>query len=245
MARIERLALLACGAAAVVACNLIAGIDQFHDVPCEPCEAGSVLEGGPIDDGSVDAPIGDGGIDATIDAGDAADADATAVDAADAADAADATDAGSDGSDADATLPEASVDYTWARWLMPNGAEAGLPNPARYAPAPGIDGGVLDLVTGLTWANAQNVNSALAAVAACPPPFRVPTRIELVTILDTSQSSVLVNPAFTQVQAGTYWTSSRTLEDASWTIDFRYGYVRTTMNGTAVICVQSDAGSGP
>ena len=155
MARFERLVLAAVGAVTVAACNLLAGIDQFHDVPCEPCEAGDgAPEVSPVsNDGPLDEAIVDGSPDSTSDADvDAADAtDATdAMDAPDAADAADATDAGPDGSDADAAPPEASVDYTWARWPMPNGAEAGLPNEAGYAPAPGIDGGVYDLVTRLT-----------------------------------------------------------------------------------------------
>src|SRR5450432_1718001 len=115
MARSERLALLALGSAAIAACNVIAGIDKFHDVPCEQCEDGSAEASlfppdGPLDGTTADvAPVG-----ASAEAGDAADA-------TDATDAADADDAALDGGgDADAgpyVVPEASVDYRWPLWI--------------------------------------------------------------------------------------------------------------------------------
>jgi hypothetical protein len=244
MARSRRLALLAIGSAAIAACNVIAGIDQFHDVPCEACEAGTSLpEASPLPlEAGPDTTTDDAGVDA---------ADADAADAPDSQDAADATlDAGTD-ADADATSfvpPEASADYRWPRWTMPNGAQAGLPNAASYAPVPGTDGGVLDLVTDLRWTDVQTAMSLNAALSACTYPARLPTRIELVSILDTSQPYVLVNPAFTTMHAAgpvTYWSSSMTPDGQRWTVDFGGGFVQFSHPGTAVICVQLGDGGAP
>ena len=154
------------------------------------------------------------------------------------------------GIDVEASLPPSppeggpSIDYRWARWIMPNGAEAGLPNAASYA---FVDAGVHDGITGLTWGNSQNDSAG-----GCIYPWRLPTRIELVSILDTSRSPVLVNPVFTSSQASAaqasvqptaYWTSSVTPDGRRWTVNFSQGTVAPFTNGAAVICVQSsDAG---
>ncbi len=244
MARFERVALLAFCGATVAACNLIAGLDHFQDVSCEPCGDGSVEAGG----GDVLIPPPQ---DAAPDAGEDV---FIPVDASDAGDASDA-DTGSDadaGESGGAVAPEGGppYDYRWARWVMPNGAEAGLPNPASYAPLPGIDGGVLDLRTRLMWGPTQAAATADAGAALCASPWRVPTRIELVSILDTSsQTGVLVNPAFATMQQAKYWTSSVTLTGQSWTVDFGEGSVTAPATGlahaTAVVCVQSPLDGGP
>jgi len=226
MARFERLALAAIGCAAVAACNAIAGLGEFQDVPCEPCqEAGGSFDSGPPPDDVV-VPVETGAIDASVDA----DADATTVDTG--------IDAPTD--DVGPVVPPdtgTSIDYTWALWVMPNGADAGLPTPASYVA--GTDGGVHDVWTHLTWGNAQT--GVTDAGAACAYPFRLPTRIELVSILDTSQSPVLVNPAFTTMQAAVYWTSSVTPDGTPWTVDFGGGYVEPSTSAMGVICVQPGA----
>ncbi len=272
MARFERLALAAIGCLAIAACDAIAGLGQFQDVPCEACDAG--LSDGESPD-QVSAALGEGGGQGLVDAADAADASFSStedggepLDAADAAadaagadvDASDgapggASDAG-DASDADAgdggSSPplEAGPSIDWPLWVMPNGAEAGLPNPARYAyaPVPGTDGGIADLVTGLVWRNGYSLADASGA---CPYPWRVPSRIELVSILDTSQptlspTSILANPVFTSIlRAATYGTATDGgIASGPWTVDFAHGTITPSFQATDVLCVRAaDAGA--
>jgi predicted small secreted protein len=222
---VRQLAFVALGCAALAACNAIAGLGEFQDVPCEPCsEAGSLAYDSGPPPGDVFVPD-----DGTSDAGPDA-ADATVADTG--FDAPIIDDVGP------VIVPDTGVpiDYRWARWTMPNGAEAGLPNPASYTPVAGSDGGLFDNVTKLTWGSAQT--AITDAGAACTYPFRLPTRIELVSILDTSQSPVLVNPAFTTMRAAVYWTSSVTPDGTPWTVDFGEGYVEPSTTATDVICVQ-------
>jgi len=238
MARFDRLGALAIAATSLVACNLIAGIDQFRDVD----EAGAL---------DASEETGNAGpFDANGDTADeAGDAGVGAMDASDGSDAFDAA----DGSDATPPLDEAgsspppdggpSVDYRWARWVMPNGADAGLPNPSSYLPIAALDGGVFDRLTGLRWGNAQvDVADAGGAGGACAYPWRLPTRIELVSILDTSQAGrPLVNPAFSTMQGRYYWTSSVNPQGMHWTVDFTGGRIVPSI-ASAVICVQSGDG---
>ena len=252
MARFERIAIVAVCAAAAAACNLLAGLDQFHDVDCEPCGADA-----------TDAPIAPFGQDAPSPAegetGAATAVEAGTDDASDAADAFDATiDAAPDAPDGDAGdasdtgPPDAGplINYAWARWRMPNGADSGLPNPAQYTPIAGMDGGVLDTITRLQWGPVvTGIGSLDAGVSACSP-ARVPTRIELVSILDTSQSP-LVNPAFTSLLStapnATFWTASSPTSMGPWTVSFASGFVLPSYGATAVLCVQSSpqGGGGP
>jgi hypothetical protein len=231
MARFERVALATLVFASALACNSIAGLGSFHDVACEPCEEAGSSDSGvfPDDVGSFDAPE-DAPVDVTVEA---------------------ATDSGADAMETgglQSSEAGPSVDFRWPRWIMPNGVEAveaGLPNPVKYTAA--ADGGVNDLVTSLGWGNAATGISTLSeAEAACASPWRLPTRIELVSILDTSQSPVLANPAFASMQAVRYWTSSVTPAGASWTVDFGAGTIAPGLPGFAVICIyvgDSDGGS--
>ena len=89
---------------------------------------------------------------------------------------------------------EPSLLTRWARWPMPNSADASLPNPPRYA----TDGGavVLDEVTKLEWAKvASSSMSYEEAVTHCANllpqrTWRVPTRIELVSLLDERSPAI-------------------------------------------------------
>jgi hypothetical protein len=235
MARSERVALvvflLASGAAAA-ACDSIAGIGDFHEVACEPCEdAGLDSSPGPIVDDASDASQ-DAGIDATVDAADAA------VDTG--------TDASDDGNGYTPSEAGPSVDFRWARWIMPNVAitsDAATPSYSARS-----DGGAKDLVTGLQWGNmTTGVTSIASATTACAPPWRLPTRIELVSILDTSQTgAVLANPQFSTLQAVRYWTSSVTPAGRSWVVDFGVGTITASVSGQATFCIyvgDADGGS--
>jgi hypothetical protein len=250
MARFERVAIVAVCSAAAAACNLLAGIDQFHDVDCDRCgaDAADALAApfGP------DAPFASGdetgaasameaGSDDASDAADAFDGTADAAPDAPAGDMRDASDTGPPD-----TGP--AIDYAWARWRMPNGADSGLPNPAQYGSIAGMDGGVLDTITGLQWGPVvTGIGSLDAGVSACSP-ARVPTRIELVSILDTSQSPLLVNPAFasllSKAPTATFLTSSTAQGGLPWTITFTTGVVHPSAGATAVLCVQSSGATG-
>ena len=107
----------------------------------------------------------------------------------------------------------------WALWPMPNPASLpGLPHPANYdTSTPGV---VTDKVTGLmwqrsvdpgtyTWADAKTycANLALAGFSD----WRLPTRIELVSLLDfTVASGPMIDvSAFPDTPNTNFWTSSR------------------------------------
>jgi hypothetical protein len=234
MARFERVGVVVLACAAVAACNTIVGIDNFSDVPCEPCVDSST--GFPFEEGGDAIADGPGESEAAVDAGTDAALDAIADTGIDARD----TGTGFTASDAGA------VDLEWARWPMPNGSEAGLPNPAQYSLITGSDAGVTDGITKLQWGNAQTgITSIASATSWCGPPWRLPTRIELVSILDTSRSPVLVNPVFTTIQGLPYWSSSVTPAGNSWTVDFGSGAVAATTAGAAAICIYwpEDAGA--
>jgi hypothetical protein len=235
MERSERAALLATLSLAIAGCDAIAGLTGFHDVSCDdpPCDVAP--------DGGDDGDTGGGAI---------GDDDASDVwinpiapdgPLEDAAGPPDVTDVG-DASDAsvDQVVPEASIDREWARWVMPNSAYSdAAPNPARYDTS--VTGVVLDKITTLEWQNPTAAATSLAAAqSACVAPWRVPTRIELVSILDVSRSPVTANEAFSFIPQATLWTASTTPGGASWVVSFAVGDVTAplTSSATAVICVQ-------
>jgi hypothetical protein len=166
----------------------------------------------------------------------------------DAADASDGAEGGDSGPDAEGGV---SIDRTWARWVMPNPAASGdaeagapLPNPAQYDTS--AEDIVRDLVTGLVWKNASASASSLQqAMSACAAPWRVPTRIEVVSILDTTRPSPpYANPAFSfSSPAPELWTSSTTPGGGSWSVSFSTGEVTPPSLGhpSAVLCVQGGA----
>lgn len=150
----------------------------------------------------------------------------------------------------DVAIPDASADVkldapkgadpvSWARWPMPNydgGADAGLPNPLSY----GVNGDqITDNVTKLVWradlvTSDLTLDEAVAACAALSTPtetWRMPKRIELVTLLDFGRASApLINQTF-KVKSADVWTSSEVRpfvggpEQAYWTVSFRTGVV--------------------
>ncbi len=117
----------------------------------------------------------------------------------------------------------------WAMWKMPNPAEladAGLPNPAHYDTT-SMTGIVVDEVTGLWWQQPMDAKDTQNAdcMAGCTQPqalaycanltigtysgWRLPTRIELVSILDFAQLGSTINQAaFPSTPPEYFWTSS-------------------------------------
>jgi hypothetical protein len=188
-------------------------------------------------DASPDATSGPADADTAADADTVADADTAADGAAptdaslpaDAAALADATappdasppDAGSLG---DAGPGDGALGG-WAHWPMPNAPSSGLPHPMAYdTSAPGI---AVDKVTGLAWQRAVAVvhadqSAATPTLIAQATPicagltlggfhdWRVPTRIEMVSLLDLTRSDGAgLDPAvFDPLPAG-FFTSTR------------------------------------
>jgi hypothetical protein len=229
----RRIALAAVCFAFGTACNAIVGLNGFHDVACGPCEEGGSSDGAFPDD----APVFDAPEDSSADAFEGAPPEAGA-------------DAAEGGSGFHPPEAGTSVDLRWPRWIMPNGgpSDSGLPNPASYEIVTSSEGGVIDAVTSLNWGNVTTgVTSIGAATSACALPWRLPTRIELVSILDTSgaaDSGVLVNAAFSTMQPLRFWTSSSTPNGVSWTVDFGAGTVAPSPTASAVICIYVGGDAG-
>ena len=96
---------------------------------------------------------------------------------------------------------------------------------------------VTDNKTGLTWSRDKlggkgNYESAEKAVAACRlggfDDWRIPTRVELESILDLERHSPAIDPAFTCDTNYWYWTSTpyaASSSDGVWIVNFDDGYV--------------------
>ncbi len=227
--------------AAVAACDSILGLGNYHDVACDPnlgnCDAG---DGG----GSLDAFPHDSTLLDVFDAG--------AVDATDSGVPVDASPEAMPAPDAPYDAP--SVKALWARWKMPNpdaaiypGASTLLPNPMAYDA--GADGGAttaLDLVTGLTWWRAAlSATSGSQAETVCQGiGFHVPTRIQLVSLIDFTQPGPTIDTTtFQGVNAGYVWTSSQVIVNGAWngnywTVNFSNGLVSANADGAQVLCIQ-------
>ena len=72
--------------------------------------------------------------------------------------------------------------------------------------------------------------------------WRLPTFKELFSIVDYTRANPAINPVFTFVKEGTYWTSTdfSPSKARAWTIDFRTGktYYNYTTTNHAVRCVK-------
>ena len=209
------LSALALGVCSTLACSALIGLDAFDKVDCSAVACG-------------------------VDAAD------TGVDAADA-------------------LPPPDAQYgdvlsnptVWASWPMPNPVfDAGLGPDAdlsslHFAEYDGsVAGTVEDGWTGLIWSLAaagmltqQHASDYCASLGG--QKWRLPSRIELVTLIDfTPGLPPFLDPLFTVdggPTAAAYWTSSpdRTNLNYYWVVDFGTGGVSTGEVATskAAICV--------
>lgn len=122
----------------------------------------------------------------------------------------------------------------WIAWPMPNSPNTGLPNPANYA-VDDLNGLVTDKVTGLIWQRTLDPGKYTwdDALAYCDAlayggheDWRLPTRIELVSIVDYSQSAPAIDiVAFPGTQGTFFWTSTPLTASAAhaWSINFGDG----------------------
>jgi hypothetical protein len=155
-----------------------------------------------------------------------------------------------------------STDYIYARWPMPNPASSGLPNPASYTD--NGDGTVTDNVTKLVWQKAVTSTQAYAwcdAINYCATltlagrTWRLPTRIELLSLVDfTHASPAIDSTAFPNVPGGKYhWTASpwvvsqlATKPQDSWMVNFASGGLSSNaVDRTAVEYARCVSSSDP
>jgi hypothetical protein len=151
--------------------------------------------------------------------------------------------------------PPAGV--AWARWPMPNPRLPGLPNPQSYDTT--VPNAVVDRITGLMWQ--RNVpNKFLTfreAQRKCDgmslgghTDWRLPSRIELVSILDTTHIQPSIDGvAFPSTPIDWFWTSSRAADDpnSAWYVYFYFGYPKTDEIGSqfSVRCVRETRPMAP
>lgn len=187
----------ALGGLALVACNQLIGLDDFEESDCTGADC--------TDPNHADVVAPDGGVDAS--------------------------DAGVDAWIADSGPNVGPV--SWARWPMTNRIDAGDASAAASPPpafsSPGGDW-LSDDVTKLIWSTTPiagvTYEDAVEACAKLVPAARLPTRIELVTLIDPERPGFQIDESFAvSTRDGAYWTSSavRPLTEPVqyWTVGFR------------------------
>jgi hypothetical protein len=139
-------------------------------------------------------------------------------------------------------------------WAMPNTAELGLPNSRSYDLTK--NGVVVDRVTGLMWQAAANDTPLLSTEAAtlCGglelagyDDWRVPTRIELITIVDYGAASpALDTSAFAATEPGAWFMSASPAKPYSWLVDFALGKTSQLAATRGLVrCVRSTISAVP
>jgi hypothetical protein len=241
-------ALAAAAACALAACDALLGLDKYQDVACAFDCGVDAAETGP----RPDAPD-------VMSLPDVYEAAADASDASDAGDAADVLD-----SDVVVTpeggWPVPTGHEVWAHWPMPNPDAAIAPEASTLLPHPmaydaGIDASspvAHDTVTGLSWLRepfpspVMSLGDAWSLCTGQPGgPWRVPTRIELVSLIDFTVPSgqmMIDRSTFPFTQPGPYWTSSPVPGDDGpagyWTVAFNTGLASNSGPGLWVMCVK-------
>lgn len=141
-------------------------------------------------------------------------------------------DASTDGvPDAEVDLCAAAPRGDHANWHMPNDVGSGLPSPASYTLDPGNEI-VTDNVTGLVWQRATSPSMmwdqavsycrGLELAGACD--WRLPERVELVSLVDYSTSFPAIDPIFTATPNESYWAvTDEPSTSTKWNMDFGTG----------------------
>lgn len=137
----------------------------------------------------------------------------------------------------------------WAVWPMPNTAPD-LPNARHLEVTSEVV--VLDRVTGLMWQRtieAQQLSFADAKehcaqlVLAGYDDWRLPSRLELVSILDTSRTQPAIDvSSFPDTPSDWFWSSTAAADGkAAWYVYFYFGYPNTDLvsNLFSVRCVRT------
>lgn len=228
-------------ATSALACDALLGLDAYSKVDAAASDAESDTSDAAMDTTTPDASLG----------GDA-------LDASDGGDAADATegDAGDTSIIFDGAVDALPPTLSWARWLMPNpdaaiapGADAMLPNPMSYTGGGDASTTATDDVTHLIWSTATVAASKYGdATMACEQVgmgWHVPTRIQLVSLIDFTQpfGAPTIDPdVFPSTPVDLFWTSSQVPGDAAtpvyWVVDFRTGLTQQSPTANYVRCVK-------
>ncbi len=200
--------------ALAVSCNALTGLSDYEKVDCVGA-CGDAGDAGKEVGPEVGSEVGpEAGNDVVVDV---ADEDALEADVVD-----------SDVSDADVVTYDAielgpvNPTLRWAQWPMPHRDGAG------DATIVEIEAGYHDDVTKLMWSTSHPLKETLGqAEARCKTVGRLPTRIELASLLEPG----LVPPYDTTVgdmESGPYWTSSEVFDPNAtqqlfWVVDFQTG----------------------
>jgi hypothetical protein len=210
--------------AMTLGCGLIVGLDKFDKVDCGVGQCG-VTEAGSDDASDVIPPPPDGNL------GDVQ-----------------------------------SLSAPWARWPISNppswdaGVVGAVTHPVKYVPDP-ANGVIKDNVTTLVW-DVHDYHTAATELEAetwCSTQstagftWRLPTRIELATLIDFTKPMKALDPAVEAVMAGKVtitgfqWTrsESKTKSGDYWRVSFdvQNPMVTSTLKGAAgVLCVSGGGG---
>ncbi|MEV7144738.1 DUF1566 domain-containing protein [Streptomyces tauricus] len=146
----------------------------------------------------------------------------------------------------------------WADWPMPNARTGGLPHPASYTNLG--DGTVRDNVTCLRWqrAKAPGTHTFAKARSYCADldldggGWRLPTRIEVLSLVDTARSGPAIDTAaFPGTPAQFFWTSSPWAVTKTplraWIVNFYEGLTSNAAYQSGsyqVRCVRGGSGTG-
>lgn len=224
---------------AAAACNSITGLDDYDKVEC----VGACGEAGPSDAGNTDVTV-----DAPLDVSDEPLSDADEPDGGPEADV--HVETGSD------VVTDVVVDAMeggvvdprtrWARWPMPHEVLPPVPDGGSelYGPTAAdledMGSHYQDNVTGRSWLMTEAGGPVTwgVAVGQCNArssggaEYRLPTRIELITLLEPSLSPPR-SLALDDTELGYYWTASEFVEpkvsgpSKHWVVDFEGGAVES------------------
>ncbi len=145
------------------------------------------------------------------------------------------------------------VNRSFACWPMPHPIGSGLPHPQSYRDQG--DGTVKDEVTGLVWQKATlgkfsyaDAQSACASSTLAGAPWRVPKRVELLSLHDFTRDSPALDEQAFDGTSGFFWTSSPwvvsqidTKPQLSWIVNFAEGLTSNAGDRAGVYnvrCVQ-------
>jgi hypothetical protein len=138
----------------------------------------------------------------------------------------------------------------WVGWRMPNPASAGLPNPSNYT-IDSTNDTVLDNVTGLMWQ--RTVDGGYYAWAAAGTycqnlvhaghdDWRLPWRIELVSLIDYTTAHPAIDAAFPNTPSENFWANSKEafINGSAWYVFFDMGDINvdTVDKSYRVRCVR-------
>lgn len=138
----------------------------------------------------------------------------------------------------------------WIGWRMPNPTNSGLPNPSKYQVDMTNDI-VWDQVTGLMWQRTidDNLYTWDGAKAYCEKlvygnhdDWRLPWRIELVSLVDYTKSNPAIDAVFPNTPSEEFWTASNYVDipGYAWSVEFYEGdsYPPTGDSAFRVRCVR-------